>query len=44
MKSKQQLGLAALLALVLAFIVITNASLVARGEKQELKKAVFYVA
>ncbi len=44
MKSKQKIGLAVLLAVVLAFIVITNASLVARAENQELKKAVFYVA
>ncbi len=44
MKSKQKIGLAVLLAVVLAFIVIANASLVARAENQELKKAVFYVA
>ena len=44
MKGKQKIGLAVLLAVVLAFIIFTNASLVARAENQELKKAVFYVA
>ena len=44
MNSKQKLGLAVLLVVVLAFIIITNASLVATAENPELKKAVFYVA
>lgn len=44
MKSKQELGLAVLLAFGLVFIIITNANLQSRAENRELTKAVFYVA
>ena len=44
MKSNQKLGLAVLLALGLVFIILINASLLAKAENQELTKAVFYVA
>jgi len=44
MKSRQELGLAVLLALGLVFIIIINANLLSKAENRELTKAVFYVA
>ena len=44
MKIKKELGLAVLPALLLAFIIIINANLLAKAENRELARAVFYVA
>ena len=44
MKNIQKLGLAVVLALGLVFIIIMNASLLAKAENRELTQAVFKVA